>query len=202
MAASAPRSTDTAIKAVSALSRILAMIGGLAIVSIVVLTVIEVFSRRLTGRSIGPVDEVSAYLFAAGTSLSLAWALVNRAHIRIDILYARMTRPLRVAFDLLALLSLTVCAGALLWHGWQVFATSWRAGSRSASTLGVPLVLPQGAWLFGIAIFTGVLLTFCAVAIRALLASSADPIVEHMSPPNVDEITVSETRHAAGKPQD
>ncbi|AJE47547.1 TRAP C4-dicarboxylate transport system subunit DctQ [Celeribacter indicus] len=178
----------------SATSQALALVGGLCILAIVVLTVAEVVSRRLTGRSLGPVDELSSYLFAAGIALSLAWALDNRAHIRIDILYARLPRGMRTASDILALLSLTAFAAVLLARGWQVFAISWASGSRSASTLGLPLVLPQGVWLAGIAIFLAALLCQCVAALLALLRRRPDWIARHLSPPNVDELVAEETR--------
>ena len=186
------RHGDTAFRAVSTVARWLALIGGLCILAIVVLTVVEVFSRRLTGRSIGPVDEVSGYLFAAGVSLSLAWAMVSRAHIRIDILYARLPRRLRIALDLLSLVSLAGCALLLVVRGWFVLAISWNSASRSASTLGVPMVLPQGVWLFGLAAFAAALIVCLVLALRGLARRDAGFITTHLSPPNVDDIMAEE----------
>lgn len=194
MSASDTETPGTVQRIVSATARGLALAGGLCILAIVVMTVAEVISRRVTGRSLGPVDELSSYLFAAGIALSLAWVLENRAHIRIDILYMRLPRALRIVFDILSLLTLTGFAAILLARGWQVFAISWASGSRSASTLGMPLVLPQGVWLAGIAIFLAVLLYYCTAAALALLRRDPDWIARHLSPPNVDEVVAEETR--------
>lgn len=183
---------DTAFAAVSAVARWLALLGGLCILTIVVLTVVEVFSRRLTGRSIGPVDEVSGYLFAAGVALSLAWAMVSRAHIRIDIIYALLPRPLRLVLDLVSLISLLACALLLVARGWYVLAISWRSASRSASTLGVPLVIPQGVWLFGLAVFAAVMIALLGLALRRLIAGDSAFTASHLSPPNVDDIMADE----------
>jgi len=182
----------TAFAVVSTLARWLALAGGLCILAIVVLTVVEVFSRRLLGRSIGPVDEVSGYLFAAGVSLSLAWAMVARAHIRIDILYAMLPRRLRILLDLVSLVSLTGCAMLLVARGWYVLAISWRSASRSASTLGVPLILPQGVWLFGLVVFAGVLVILGAIALWGLARRDGRFVAVQLSPPNIDDIMAEE----------
>jgi len=188
---------ERAYTALANFSRWLALLGGLCILSIAVLTVIEVFSRRLTGRSIGPVSEVSGYLFAAGVSLSLAWATISRAHIRIDMLYGMLPGKLRIALDVVSLVSLAGCAMLLVARGWNVLASSWRSASRSASTLGVPLVLPQGVWLFGLAVFAAVLVALCALALRALARRGDSFVLDHLSPPNVDDIMVEETGDVA-----
>ncbi len=180
-------------------SRAGALLGGLCLVSIVVLTVAEILTRRLLGRSIGPVHEISAYLFAAGVSMSFAYAFVQRAHIRIDILYGILPRFWRDVLDLLALVSLFLFAGALLMRGWSVFAISWTSGSRSNSTLGLPLVIPQGVWLAGLAIFCAVLLFYCVIAIRRFVGGGREWIGLHLSPPNTKEIVDHEMRGVAAR---
>lgn len=180
-------------------SRACALLGGILLVIIVVLTVGEVFSRRLLGSSLGAVDEISGYLFAAGLTLSMAYAFQQRAHIRIDILYARMSPAMRAAADLVALAVLTVFSGFLAVRGWSVFATSLAQGSRSNSTLGMPLVIPQGVWLAGLALFFAVLAFYCLGAMRTLLAGRLDWIVKHLSPPDTDELVDMELEAMAAR---
>ena len=59
-------------------------------------------------------DEISAYLFAVGTSWSMAHVLVNRGHVRIDALYGRLSARVRALLDLFALLALGLFVAALL----------------------------------------------------------------------------------------
>lgn len=183
-------------------SRACALLGGLCLITIIVLTVAEIVFRQLTGRSVGPVHEVSGYLFAAAMSLSLAYAFEKRAHIRIDIVYSALPGKLRSFADLLALAALAFFAGVLLTRGWVVFSASWKAASRSNSTLGLPLIIPQGVWLAGLALFFGVLLYYGILAIWALAARKWDWIEEHLSPPDTDEIVDAEVKNVASLKRD
>ena len=49
-------------------------------------------------------DEISGYLFAVGTSWSLAYVLCTRGDIRIDAVYGRLPLKVRGWLDLVALL--------------------------------------------------------------------------------------------------
>jgi len=187
---------------VSKASRACALLGGLCLVTIIVLTVAEIVFRQLTGRSIGPVHEVSGYLFAASMSLSLAYAFEKRAHIRIDIVYSALPERLRSFADLLALAALVFFAGVLLTRGWVVFAASWKAASRSNSTLGLPLIIPQGVWLAGLALFFAVLVYYCFVAAVAVAGRKWDWIEAHLSPPDTNEIVDAEVRNVASRNRD
>ena len=98
-------------------------------------------------------DEISAYLFAVGTSWSMTHVLVVRGHVRIDALYGRFGLRVRCLLDLFALLALLVFVGALLERSWDVAFTSITDEIRSNTPLRIPLAWAQLPWFGGIALF-------------------------------------------------
>ncbi len=75
----------------------------------------DVIARKAIGWSLGGSDELSGYAFAIATSWSLAFALLQRANVRIDALYIHLPRPAAAAIDLLSLLTLGLFVGLLMW---------------------------------------------------------------------------------------
>lgn len=113
----------------------------------------EVAMRKLFGVSLGGVDEISSYVFAVGVAWSLAFTLLERAHIRIDLLYERLPMRARFAADLFALLCLLAVSVVLLEQAAQTAWTSWSYGTRSNTPLGVAMWVPQLPWVAGLAFF-------------------------------------------------
>ena len=130
--------------------------GGALVLLAALLIGIDVVMRKFFNASIGGADELAGYALALGTAWSLAAALVERAHIRIDSLYVLFSRRLRFVLDVAGLVLLVLFFGLVAWHGWSVVAQSWTAGSRSQSALQTPTVIPQLIWFVGLAGFVAI----------------------------------------------
>lgn len=130
--------------------------GGALILLAAILIGIDVVMRKFFSASIGGADELAGYALALGTAWSLAAALVDRAHIRIDSLYVRLSRRLRFILDIAGLVLLVAFFGLVAWHGWNVVAQSWISESRSQSALQTPTVIPQFIWFVGLVMFVAV----------------------------------------------
>ena len=168
-------------------SRLLARLGGLMILASALLVGVEVVLRNLFGLAVLNSFELTIYLFATAVALGLPHALAARAHIRIDILHARLPLPMRAVLDVAALASVAALAGLFAWHALGVARHSAALGATSNSGHAIPLVLPQGAWALALAWFALVaaLLTLraaadlvrgrvAAVTARACVPSEAD----------------------------
>jgi TRAP-type C4-dicarboxylate transport system permease small subunit len=127
--------------------------GGALVLAAAVLIGVDVTLRKFFNASIGGADELAGYALALGTAWSLGAALLERAHIRIDSLYAYFPRWLRLALDFAGIALLLAFFGLIAWHGWGVVAQSWVSSSRSQSALATPTVVPQAIWLAGLAVF-------------------------------------------------
>jgi TRAP-type C4-dicarboxylate transport system permease small subunit len=164
---------ELAWKAVTAVARIAVWVGAALLFAAAATVSAEVISRKGLGPLLGSrfifsgSDEISAYLFAVGTSLSLAHVLVTRGHVRIDALYQHLGRRTRVLLDLLALIVLGIFVAALLERAWDVASTSAVEQIRSNTPLRIPLAWAQVPWFGGIALFALVLVL---AVLRTLLA--------------------------------
>jgi TRAP-type C4-dicarboxylate transport system permease small subunit len=147
-----------------------AWLGGLLIIAAALLVGVEVVIRKAFSISIGGADELSGFALAISTSWALAFALLERAHIRIDSLYVHLPVRLCALLDLLAVAVFTVFIALIAWYGFGVFATSYQLGARSLSPLRTPLVVPQLLWVLGFAMFLAVALILFVRALLALIA--------------------------------
>ena len=98
-------------------------------------------------------DEISGYLFAVGTSWSLAHVLVTRGNVRIDVVYGGLSPAVRAWLDLISLALLAVFIGALVERAFDVSMTNLAEGNRSNTNLRIPLAWSQIPWMLGIVLF-------------------------------------------------
>ena len=127
--------------------------GGALVLLAAILIGIDVVLRKLFNASIGGADELAGYALAIGTAWSLAAALLDRAHIRIDSLYVLLPNRLRLALDFAGLAVFIAFFGLIAWHGSSMVVQSWTSASRSQSALQTPTVIPQSIWILGLAVF-------------------------------------------------
>lgn len=160
---------------------------GWGTLSMGLLIAVDVLWRAMTGRNLGGVDEIAGYLFAIGISWSLAGAFHARAHIRVDILYQKLPPFLRVILDISAMISLLIVAVFLCFSSWLVVDTSWMRDARSASSMQVPLIIPQALWLFGAAVFAVSLSIALLRSFSDILAGRPAAILARHGVSTVDE---------------
>lgn len=159
--------------AVAAIARVAVWFGGAMIFAAAAIVTAEVVLRKGLGTLIGTAfvfsgsDEISSFLFAVGTSWSMAHVLVTRGHVRIDALYGYFAPRTRVLLDLFALLVLGIFAAALLERVWDVASTSYIEEIRSNSPQRLPLAWAQVPWFAGIALF------FLALVLAFLRSAAA-----------------------------
>ena len=153
-----------------------AWFGGLIVALAAFVISIDVLLRKLFSITLGGASEVSGYVLAVSTSWSLALALLDRVHVRIDTLYVLL--PVRVCalLDILGLLAFMVFAGFVTWQGWILFAQSAELGSRALTPLETPLAIPQFLWLLGFAFFFVVMALLLARALGALATGRIEDV--------------------------
>lgn len=152
---------------VTIVSRIGVWAGGAMLLIAALIVTAEVVSRKVIGVVFSGSDELAAYLFAVGTSWSMAYVLVTRGHVRIDALWVLLSPRLRAVCDLAALLLLGLFLVVLTERGFALTFDSIEGGNRSNTPLRVLLAIPQTAWFIGIAFF---LLTWLLATLRTILA--------------------------------
>ncbi len=158
-------------------STVLARIAGFAILACAVLITAEVVARKLLHVSFIGADEISGYVLAISVTWGASLALVRRAHVRIDVLHARLPRLAAAALDLLALLSMLAITLLFAWFSTRLLATSLRTGAVSNTPMEVPMWIPQVLWVGGFWIFAAIAVILILATLRALIAG--DPQKAH-----------------------
>ena len=124
--------------------------GGALTLASVLLISFDVLARKFLGFNTGGADELSSYAFAISTSWALAFATLQRANVRVDVLYQYLPVRLSAVLDWLSLVGLGVFMVVLTWFAMDVVGTSWLQKSTANTTMATPLWIPQGLWLLGL----------------------------------------------------
>ncbi len=142
------------------ISLIFVWISGILLIFSAFLVTFDIVSRKLFSYSISGADEISGYIFGIATMLSLSFSFINRANIRVDILYGSFPDWLQILVDALSIISMTAFIGFVSWYGIIMYQDTIQYWSHSITPMRVPLAYPQFFWLFGLifAFFTGCLL--------------------------------------------
>jgi TRAP-type mannitol/chloroaromatic compound transport system permease small subunit len=107
-------------------------------------------ARYALGRSSNAWLELQWYLFAAIFLLAAGYTLKHNGHVRIDVIYGRLSPRTRALIDLVGtLLFLLPMALLIMWLSWTGFAESYAIGEISPDAGGltrwpVKLLIPLG----------------------------------------------------------
>lgn len=135
------------------ISSICVLISGILLLLAVGLIGVEVVLRKVFTVSIGGADELSSYALAICISWSLGYALLHKAHIRIDVLYCKLSDKLKAALDVISLLSLIAFMAPLTFFAFSVLSVSITRNSTANTPLQTPMWIPQGLWFLGLLAF-------------------------------------------------
>ena len=150
------------------LNRWVAMVIGLVLFLCAVFVLLDIGLRKL-GASFGGTDEISGYVMAIVTSWGMGFALLELAHVRIDIIRSRAGSLGRAIFDLFSMGVLSGTVSVIAVKCWPVLDRSISNLSRANTPLETPLWLVQGPWFAGWVWFATVSwLTFVAALLMVL----------------------------------
>lgn len=175
-------------------------VAGWCYLAITLLITFDIAARRLLGFSTESTTEVAGYLMAMGMSWGLAGTLMERGHVRIDVLVQKLPLQVRIWLHLASLLALLVTSAFFLYGAVSLTWDSWEFGSTDLSTLRVPMVIPQGLWAAGLALL---LLTLVAVALRSVrqMLGGQAQAMDHMLMARTYEDEAAETLEAVAEAQ-
>jgi TRAP-type C4-dicarboxylate transport system permease small subunit len=166
---------DALWRAISATAIVGVWLGGALLFAAAIIVTAEVLVRKGIGALVGTSfmfsgsDEISGYLFAVGTSLSMAYVMVTKGHVRIDVLYAQFGPKVRAIMDMIALVVMAIFVAAMLERAIDVASNSYVEQIRSNTQLRIPLAWSQIPWAFGIGLFFVAILLAIFRSMAALL---------------------------------
>lgn len=168
-------------------SRWLAWIGGALLLLCAILVSLDVVFRALFRMTFFESFELSSYAFAIATAMGLSYALVSRAHIRIEVLYMMLLARRRGWLDVGAYAVLALTASVLLFWCAQMVLSNYESGARSNTSLAVPLALPQSIWLIGLAWFALLALLYTEYGMVLCLRGRADDAHRRLGVASLEE---------------
>ncbi|WP_421880632.1 TRAP transporter small permease [Pacificispira sp.] len=130
---------------------------------------IEVVVRKAFNISLGGVDELAGYGFAAFCSVAFSVAAVQKANIRIEALYHALPDGFRIGLDLMSLVSMLLLSGLLAWGAVGLAWDSYLSDRTAITPLATPLIYPQAVWGAGFLLFAVVVLLVAADALVELI---------------------------------
>jgi TRAP-type mannitol/chloroaromatic compound transport system permease small subunit len=150
-------------------SRVCVWICGFLLIATSMLIALEVILRKFFAVSLGGADEISSYVLAILCSWSLGFALFHKGHVRIDILYIKLSPKAQALLDCLSLVMFLIYMSTLSYFASLVLMTSIDRGSTANTPLQTPMWIPQSLWLFGLLSFTVIILAILAGTVWYLL---------------------------------
>jgi TRAP-type C4-dicarboxylate transport system permease small subunit len=151
------------------ISKISTLIGGIFIIFMTGFIGVEVIIRKFFSLSFTGAEELSGYTLAIISAWSFSYTLIKKEHIRIDLLYQKLSRPLRNFLDLLAILMMIIFIYLITYFSYQTLSRSIIRLSKSNTALQIPLWIPQILWFFGNAFFLLTATVILLKYIRCLL---------------------------------
>lgn len=124
---------------------------GTLMLASVVLICFDVLTRKFLNFATNGSNELSGYAFAISTSWALAFGVLQRINVRVDVLYRLLPVRVGAVLDWLSLVLLGVFAGYLTYYASIVAQTSWMQQATANTSLGTPLWIPQFLWVIGMA---------------------------------------------------
>lgn len=114
---------------------------GLAVTIFIVTVVIliEIFARTVVGQATRWANETTIYLSACAYLVSGGYALAHRRHVRIDLIYDRLSVTTRARLDLFTFLFFCLYVGALIWVGSTLAWSSFEQGEGTGTPWNPPI---------------------------------------------------------------
>ena len=145
---SRPSALKTAVEAVDRLSKACGSIGAPLPLICAFIIVYEIIMRNVFERPTPWVAETTAMLCAACYFLGGAWNIKIDGHIRVDIIYSRLSPRARAGFSCLNFAFFALYIGFMLRVIWPYMAQSIQL-NESSYTFWNPLMWPLKIVLFG-----------------------------------------------------
>lgn len=160
---------------------------GLVLLALSFFVAAETLSRKLFNFSFQGADELGGYVLAIGGALSFTIALLQRAHIRIDIIHDRLPARIQAILNWISAISLALMGVFLARYCWLVIRDTMEYGSTAPTAWATPMIYPQAVWYVCLLAFSITSLLLAFVATRQLLRGDIDALNTEFKPKGVME---------------
>lgn len=159
---------------IRALYGILAVASGYALVGLSLFIFVEIVARKLFNYSFQGVDELGGYILAIVAAVGFGYALLERAHTRIDVLLVRLPTGPRAVLNVVAALAIAAFASFMAWRAMAVLSETIEFQSLASTPWQTPLWIPQSLWVAGLIGFAIVAVVLFARSVILLAWNPAE----------------------------
>ncbi len=114
-------------------------VGAILILTIMILTTLDVIGRYILGSPLKGSVEISEILFLSAVYLGLSYTHLFREHVGVDLLVSRFSQKTRLVLETIMLLLALLTYGVLAWRGAGAFWTSLETGEYRWGLISIPL---------------------------------------------------------------
>lgn len=151
---------------------VISWVFGTMMIGLSLFVTIETLSRKFLRHSFLGADELGGYVLAVGGALAFSVALVERGHIRIDLLHERLGPRLQAILSWLSAVLMAAMGVFLMRYCWLVVRDTVTYGSTAPTAWATPMIWPQSVWYGALVIFGVISLWQAFRATRLLLAGN------------------------------
>lgn len=169
-----------------------ATLSGWLLIGLSVLVTFEIVSRKFFGFSVQGADEIGGYVLVIFSSVGFSYALVKKAHIRVDFVHRRLSPSLQAGFNILAFSLLTGFSAMLAWRAGAVAWESFAIGATAPTPLQTPLAWPQALWALALALFTVISAFYVFRMARLCTTGRVDVAARRFGPSSIEEEVAQE----------
>lgn len=169
---------DAILAKAEVLSRGAVWVGGGLMLASVGLICFDVLTRKLFHMAHSGSNELSGYAFAISTSWALAFGMLQKINVRVDVLYRLLPPRVGALLDLASVVLMGIFIGYLTYYAAFVAITSWEQGASANTSLGTPLWIPQGLWVIGMVWMFVILVLMLLRATLALITGDYPTIAQ------------------------
>ncbi|MEM0906031.1 MAG: TRAP transporter small permease [Pseudomonadota bacterium] len=172
------------------LSLILSWFFGLALLALSLFVTAETVARKLFNHSFQGADELGGYVLAVGGALSFTVCLIERGHIRIDLLHDKLPPSIQAILNWLATVLLGGFGLFLGYYCWLVVRDTMTYNSIAPTAWATPMIYPQGIWYICLLFFSVTSVALAAIATKRLLTGNLAAINKDFHPKGaLEELT-------------
>ena len=160
---------------------------GIALVIFSIIVSVETVGRKFFNISFQGVDELGGYVLAVTSSLAFSLALIDRAHIRIDLFHHLFPKPLQRTLDLSSIVMIALFALLLVYASWLTLGETIEFRSTAPTPWATPLIWPQSLWFAALGVFALFGLAAMAHALRLAMAGRWRELDRAYGPKSTEE---------------
>lgn len=177
----------------------LCIAGGWGLVGLSVWIVVNVLLRKFVNFSFQGVDEYGGYFLAIISAAGFAKAVLDKAHVRIDVVTRLFPQAGRAVFDVVALCLLFAMMWIISSKAILLTYESWSMGALTPSALRTPLWIPQSLWALALAWFTFVIGFLLVWAFSRLLKADFAGIEDKLGQNDIESEVAAEISDARAR---